>query len=150
MLRHPEAVSPLSDLTRPRFEAVVRDREMQNAERVLLCTGKISHELRMERRRRKDTTTAILSLDQIYPFPESELEAALNEHPSARDFVWVQEEPANMGALSFVEPKLHRLLGPGVRTIKRAASATPATGSHKAHELEQKTLLNMAFTAVKS
>ena len=55
-----------------------------------------------------------------------------------------------MGALSFVEPRLHRLIGPGVRTIKRAASATPATGSHKAHELEQKTLLNMAFTPLKS
>ena len=150
MLRHPEAVSPLSDLSRPRFENVVQDREVQNAERVLLCSGKIGHELRMERRRRKDDSTAILSLDQIYPFPETELEAALNQHSRARDFVWVQEEPANMGALSFVEPRLHRLIGPGVRTIKRAASATPATGSHKAHELEQKTLLNMAFTVVKS
>ena len=150
MLRHPEAVSPLSDLTRPRFLSVVPDREVQNAERVLLCTGKIGHELKMERRRRRDTSTAILFLDQIYPFPETELEEALNQHPNARDFVWVQEEPANMGALSFVEPRLHRLLGPGVRTIKRAASATPATGSHKAHELEQKTLLNMAFTTVKS
>ncbi len=149
MLRHPEAVSPLSDLTRPRFEPVVLDREVQNAERVLLCSGKIGHELKMERRRRKDESTAILLLDQIYPFPESELEEALGQHPKARDFVWVQEEPANMGALSFVEPRLHRLLGPGVRTIKRAASATPATGSHKAHELEQKTLLNMAFTMVK-
>jgi 2-oxoglutarate dehydrogenase E1 component len=117
---------------------------------VLLCTGKISHELRMERRRRKDDSTAILSLDQIYPFPETDLEEVLNQHSRARDFVWVQEEPANMGALSFVEPRLRRLLGPGVRTIKRAASATPATGSHKAHELEQKTLLNMAFTTVKS
>ena len=150
MLRHPEAVSPLSDLTRPRFEPVVPDREAQNAERVLLCTGKIGHELRMERRRRQDTSTAILMLDQIYPFPERELEDALAQHPNARDFVWVQEEPANMGALSFVEPRLHSLLGPGVRTIKRAASATPATGSHKAHELEQKTLLNMAFTTIKN
>jgi 2-oxoglutarate dehydrogenase E1 component len=150
MLRHPEAVSPLSDLTHPRFQTVIPDREAQNAERVLLCSGKIGHELRMERRRRKDDSTAILFLDQIYPFPETDLEQALNQHSRARDFVWVQEEPANMGALSFVEPRLHRLLGPGVRTIKRAASATPATGSHKAHELEQKTLLNMAFTTVKS
>jgi 2-oxoglutarate dehydrogenase E1 component len=150
MLRHPEAVSPLSDLTKPRFETVVPDREVQNAERVLLCSGKIGHELKMERRRRKDDSTAILILDQIYPFPESALEEALSQHPNARDFIWVQEEPANMGALSFVEPRLHRLIGPGVRTIKRAASATPATGSHKAHELEQKTLLNMAFTPLKS
>jgi 2-oxoglutarate dehydrogenase E1 component len=150
MLRHPEAVSPLSDLTRPRFETVVLDGEVQNAERVLLCSGKIGHELKMERRRRKDDSTAILFLDQIYPFPEGALEEALNQHSRARDFVWVQEEPANMGALWFVEPRLHRLLGPGVRSIKRAASATPATGSHKAHELEQKTLLNMAFTSIKS
>ncbi|HEY3929822.1 MAG TPA: 2-oxoglutarate dehydrogenase E1 component [Candidatus Koribacter sp.] len=150
MLRHPEAVSPLVDLTKPRFELVVPDSEVQNAERILLCTGKIGHEMRMERRRRRDTSTAILFLDQIYPFPEKELEAALAQHPNAREVLWVQEEPANMGALSFVEPRLHRLLGPGVRTIKRAASATPATGSHKAHELEQKTLINMAFTPMKS
>ena len=150
MLRHPEAVSPLRELSKPRFEPVLPDHEVQNAERILLCSGKVGHELKMERRRRKDTTTAILFLEQIYPFPEREIEAALSQHSNARDFVWVQEEPANMGALSFVEPRLHRLLGPGVRTIKRAASATPATGSHKAHELEQKTLLNMAFTSIKS
>ncbi len=150
MLRHPEAVSPLSDLSKPRFETVVPDREVQNPERVLLCSGKIGHELKMERRRRRDDSTAILFLDQIYPFPENDLETVLGRYSNAREFVWVQEEPANMGALSFVEPRLHRLLGPGVRTIKRAASATPATGSHKAHELEQKTLLNMAFTPMKA
>ncbi len=148
MLRHPHATSPVSDLQQGRFRPVLEDQEVQNAERVLLCSGKIGHELKMERRRRKDDTTAILFLEQLYPFPESELEQAFSKHPRARDFAWVQEEPANMGALSFVESRLRRLTGPALRSIKRAASGTPATGSGKAHELEQKTLVNLAFAPV--
>ena len=82
----------------------------------------------------------------MYPFPEKELEEILNGYANARDFVWVQEEPANMGALSFMMPRLQRVLGDrAVRSVKRSASASPATGSAKAHELEQKTLLALAF-----
>ena len=79
------------------------------ATRVLMCTGKIGHELAAERKRRKDTRTAIIFLDQLYPFPETELAAEMERHPNAREIVWVQEEPANMGALSFVLPRLERL-----------------------------------------
>src|SRR6185436_637451 len=98
-----------------------------------------------ERERRKDTSTAVVFLEQLYPFPERELEAELARHPEARDIVWVQEEPANMGALFFVLPHIQRLAGRPVRTIKRSASGSPATGSAKAHGLEQKALLNLAF-----
>ncbi|HKF52954.1 MAG TPA: hypothetical protein VKB26_11625, partial [Candidatus Acidoferrales bacterium] len=88
----------------------------------------------------------IVFLEQIYPFPEKELERVLGEYSSAHDFVWVQEEPANMGALNFVMPRLERVLrGHAVRSVKRSASASPATGSAKAHEMEQKTLLALAF-----
>jgi len=73
--------------------------------------------------------------------------AAIAEHPRAREIVWVQEEPANMGALFFVLPRLKRLAqGLPVRSLKRSASASPSTGSAKAHALEQKTLLQLAFT----
>ena len=66
----------------------------------------------------------------------------MDRHAKAREFVWVQEEPANMGALAFVIPELERLArGRAVLSVKRSASASPATGSHKAHEMEQKTLL---------
>ena len=126
---------------------VVLDNTVPNATRVLLCTGKIGHELQVERKKRGDTETAICFLDQIYPFPENELRDMMKHYPNATELIWVQEEPANMGALTFVVPKLRRLLqGTPVRSVKRAAAASPSTGSAKAHELEQKTLLTLAFT----
>ncbi len=151
MLRHPAASSPIADFSEPRFQTVLPDREVQHAERVLLCTGKIGHELAMERKRRQDASTAIVFLEQMYPFPEKDLEAVLAQYSSAHDFVWVQEEPANMGALNFMMPRLTRILrGRPLRSVKRSGSASPATGSAKAHELEQKTLLALAFGTGKS
>ncbi len=150
MLRHPDASSPLADFARPRFLNVVPDAEIGAARRILVCTGKIGHELRHERERRGDTESAIVLLDQLYPFPEAELTAEFARHADAREIVWVQEEPANMGALFYVFPRIKRLAARHpVRSVKRSASASPATGSHKAHELEQKTLLELAFTTRK-
>jgi 2-oxoglutarate dehydrogenase E1 component len=147
MLRHPDASSPIEDFSRPRFEWVVPDREVASAQRILICSGKIGHELRNERKKRGDTGTAILFLDQLYPFPKLELRAEIARHPSAREIIWVQEEPANMGALSYVLPRIqHYIEGIPVRSVKRSASASPATGSSKAHELEQRTLITLAFT----
>ncbi len=145
MLRHPEAMSPLADLEQPRFRNVIPDETALDAKRVLLCTGKISHELRSERKKLKATVPAIVPLEQLYPFPEDQIREVLGRYKNAREFVWVQEEPANMGALSFVTPRLQRILGSKLRSIKRAANSTPATGSSKAHELEQKTLLTLAL-----
>ncbi|MFZ0802267.1 MAG: 2-oxoglutarate dehydrogenase E1 component [Terriglobales bacterium] len=148
MLRHPDAASPIEDFTRPHFLGVVPDQEVSDGKRILLCTGKIGHELRAERRRRKDASTAIVFVDQLYPFPEAELAAELERHADAREIVWVQEEPANMGALFYMLPRLRHLAGERpVRSVKRSASPSPATGSAKAHELEQKTLLSLAFAA---
>ncbi len=146
MLRHPDASSPIEDFTHKGFLSVIPDTEAVDARRIVLCTGKIGHELRVERKKRKDTSTAIVFVEQIYPFPEAELIAELARHPSG-DIVWVQEEPANMGPLFYVLPRLRRLAGDRpVLTVKRSASASPATGSAKAHEVEQKTLLALAFT----
>ena len=148
MLRHPDAASPLEAFTRARFQALVPDSEISDAHSILIASGKVGHELRAERRRRNDTTTAIFFLDQLYPLPKTEIAAAIDAHPHAREMVWVQEEPANMGALFYVLPRLERIAQSknlSVRTVKRSASASPATGSAKAHELEQKTLLTLAF-----
>ena len=151
MLRNPAAASAIADFSLPRFQTVLPDAEAPQAERILMCTGKIGHELAAERKRRQDRSTAVIFLEQIYPFPEKELERMLGEYSSARDFVWVQEEPANMGALNFVMPRLERVLrGHAVRSVKRSASASPATGSAKAHEMEQKTLVALAFGTGKS
>jgi 2-oxoglutarate dehydrogenase E1 component len=125
---------------------VLGDRDAQQPRRILLCTGKIGHDLRAERTRRHDMSVAIVSLEQLYPFPSSEVSEELHRHPTARDIVWVQEEPANMGARTFVVPRLRRIGGSRpVRSVRRSASASPATGSSKAHEIEQKTLLDIAF-----
>ena len=149
MLRHPDACSPLEEFTQPRFLPVVPDHDIRDARRILLASGKVGHELRAERRRREDTHTAIFFLEQLYPFPRAEIAAALDEHPQAREILWVQEEPANMGPLFYLLPRLERLAQARdlpVRSVKRSASASPATGSAKAHEMEQKTLLQLAFT----
>ncbi len=146
MLRNPAASSPLTSLTSGRFQTVIPDVGDGSAERVLLCTGKIGHELVAERNRHPENSAAIVFVEQLYPFPDSELTAEMDRHANAREFVWVQEEPGNMGAHEFVIPELERLArGRAVLSVNRSASASPATGSHKAHDLEQKTLLALAF-----
>jgi 2-oxoglutarate dehydrogenase E1 component len=146
MLRHPEASSPISDITGGQFQPVLPETEVQDAKRIVVCTGKIGREIRIERKKRKHTETAVIFMDQLYPFPETELAAALNAHPNAHEILWVQEEPANMGALSFMVPRLKRLAKDRpVLTVKRSASASPSTGSAKAHEMEQRTVIDLAL-----
>jgi 2-oxoglutarate dehydrogenase E1 component len=147
MLRHPDACSPISEFSQPSFLRVLPDPEVGSAQRILLSTGKIGHELREERKKRKDLSTAIVFVDQLYPFPERELATELKRHPEA-DIVWVQEEPANMGALFYMLPRLRHIAGSrSVLSVKRSASASPATGSTKAHEMEQRALLALAFSS---
>ncbi|HXS78593.1 MAG TPA: 2-oxoglutarate dehydrogenase E1 component [Terracidiphilus sp.] len=146
MLRHPDAASRLDDFAAPRFQKVLLETEIKNPKRLLFCTGKIGHELRTERTRRKETNTGILFIEQLYPWPADEIAAALDRYRNAHEIVWVQEEPANMGALSFVVPRLRRLArGRQVHSVRRSAAASPATGSAKAHVLEQKTILAASF-----
>ena len=150
LLRYSGASSSLEVLNFHQFEPVIPDQETTRAERLLVATGKIVHDLRAERKKLNDSRTAVVSLEQLYPFPESELVAEINRHSAAREIVWVQEEPANMGALFFVMPRFRRIFrNRPVRSIKRSASPNPATGSGKAHELEQKTLLGLAFSTAK-
>jgi 2-oxoglutarate dehydrogenase E1 component len=146
MLRHPDAMSPLAEFTRDEFQNVLPDNDVQNPRRLLVCTGKIGHNLRVERAKRNDMSVGIIFVDQLYPWPEAELQAALDQHPSAHEIVWVQEEPANMGALSFVMPRLKMMVADrALLSVKRTASASPATGSAKAHEMEEKTLIDLAL-----
>jgi 2-oxoglutarate dehydrogenase E1 component len=148
MLRHPDAMSPLAEFARDGFQNVLPDHEVKAPRRLLVCSGKIGHNLRVEREKRKDMGVGIIFLEQLYPWPEAELQAALDEHPEAEEIVWVQEEPANMGAFSYVMPELRRMAGDrAVLSVKRSASASPATGSSKAHDMEEKTLIDLAFGA---
>jgi 2-oxoglutarate dehydrogenase E1 component len=150
LLRYSGAASSLGAFTSLQFAPVIPDLETTRAERLLVATGKILHDLRAERKKLGDTRTAIIALEQLYPFPENELTVEINRHSAAREIVWVQEEPANMGALFYVMPRFRRIFrNRPVLSIKRSASPSPATGSGKAHELEQKTLLTLAFSTAK-
>jgi 2-oxoglutarate dehydrogenase E1 component len=147
MLRHPNAASPIEDFSFPHFRNVLPETQIADAKRLLICTGKIGHELRVEREKRGDTSTGIIFVEQLYPWPEAELCAAIDAHPESHEVVWVQEEPENMGALSFVMPRLRRIVhNRHVLSIKRSAAASPATGSPKAHEMEQRTLIDLALS----
>jgi 2-oxoglutarate dehydrogenase E1 component len=114
---------------------------------VLLCSGKIYYDLRAERKKLEDTTTAILRVEQFYPFPKKLLAGELLRFPNANEVVWAQEEPQNMGGWSFIEPRLLKMLGPKqtLRYVGRPPSASTATGSYTIHQMEQERLLKEAF-----
>jgi len=146
MLRRPEASSRIEEFSSGGFTPVITEPDPRGMARVIVCTGKIVHELRRARRELKDTAVGIVSLEQIYPFPERQLRESLGSFLDAAEIMLVQEEPANMGALGFVLPRLLDLAGGrSVRSVKRSASASTATGSGKAHGIEQSTLINLAF-----
>ena len=115
------------------------------ADRILVCTGKIGHELRAERKKRKDTSTAIVCLEQLYPFPEKELTAEFASHGNSGDIVWVQEEPANMGAWPTMALKLPKLLDREVTAVTLPASSAPAAGSAAKHGQMHAALVERAF-----
>jgi 2-oxoglutarate dehydrogenase E1 component len=146
MLRLSAAGSPMDEFSSGRFLPVITEADPRGMSRVIVCTGKIVHELRKARQELNDTAVGIVSLEQIYPFPEEQLRESLDSFADAQEIVLVQEEPANMGAFTFLLPRLMDLAGGRpVRSVKRSASASPATGSAKAHAIEQKTLLSLAF-----
>jgi 2-oxoglutarate dehydrogenase E1 component len=145
----PQTRSPLGAFTAGRFEVVLDDRAApDDVQRVLLCTGKIGHEL-MDTRDACGAHAAVVRIEQLFPWPEQLLLEMLARYPDAREVWWVQEEPANMGGWAFVHERLHLVLRDRaeLRHLARASSASPATGSSKAHEREQHELLQAAFAA---
>jgi 2-oxoglutarate dehydrogenase E1 component len=149
LLRHPEAVSDLDALSAGRYYRVLADPDPpppETVEQVLLCSGKLYYELVSTRSERTDPRTAIVRIEQFFPWRPEELTAAIEDFSQAREYVWVQEEPRNMGAHDFLMPRLAALFGwDRVRGVSREASASPATGSGKAHALEQAKLIKEAF-----
>jgi 2-oxoglutarate dehydrogenase E1 component len=151
LLRHPAAASALSELATGRFRGVLSDpdRPLPQASRVLLCSGKIAHELARERGGRDGENASLVRIEQLHPLPEVELRAVLARAPAGCPFAWVQEEPENMGAWPHLRIRLPALLPSGaeLQVVARPESASPATGSKARHELEQADLLRRAFAA---
>ncbi|MEM8781602.1 MAG: 2-oxoglutarate dehydrogenase E1 component [Planctomycetota bacterium] len=149
LLRHPKCVSDLSDLSDGKYRRVIPDDSIdpKNADRVLLCSGKIYYELLEERTKRQRDDVAIVRLEQYYPFPVDELTAALEPYGDQTPVVWCQEEPRNMGAWHFLKggygyKLLHRW---NMTRVAREPSSSPATGSRAAHQIEQAELMHAAF-----
>jgi 2-oxoglutarate dehydrogenase E1 component len=147
MLRDPRCTSPISDLSTGRFEEILPDTEApKNAKRVILCCGKVYFDLADHRKAGNITDTAIIRVEQLYPLHEKKLQTAVGAFAKAEKIVWCQEESANMGAWPYIEPRLRKLFGREIAYAGRDASASTATGSHAIHELEQRDLVNQAFT----
>jgi 2-oxoglutarate dehydrogenase E1 component len=146
LLRHKQAVSPVDHLTVGHYHDVLDDPAApERARRVLLCSGKIYYDLIARRAQtRKDGEVAIIRLEQLYPWPAALLETVLARYASAREWVWVQEESQNMGAWTFVAPRLQELLRQPAQYVGRDASASPATGSKLLHDREQAEIVEAA------
>jgi 2-oxoglutarate decarboxylase len=153
LLRHKLAISGVNDFTQGTFQPVLGDAGVNgqpldgaSVKRVLFCSGKVYYDLFQARAERGINDTAIVRMEQIYPLPVEELKAELAKYPNAEDFAWVQEEPANQGAWSFVALNLlEHLEGVRLRRISRPAAAAPAVGSAKMHDAEQSALVEAAL-----
>ena len=151
MLRLKAAASSLGDFTSGTFQPVIADAKVQNATRVIFCSGKIYHDLVAERDRLGEHTTAIARVELLYPLPIDQMQAVAAAHPNA-NLLWVQDEPANQGPWSYIAlrtSEAHGGHGFGSRTLRRIsrrATASPATGNHHLHEEEAKALMYEAFT----
>jgi 2-oxoglutarate decarboxylase len=154
LLRAKAAVSPVSDFTDEAFRPVLADpgvggEPLDDAavQRVLLCSGKVAYDLLALREADGTADTAVVRVEQLYPLPAEQIRQALERYPNAQDVVWVQEEPANMGAWQFMAVNLpeHLPAGRRLRRVSRPAAASPAVGSAKVHEVEQKRLVAEAF-----
>jgi 2-oxoglutarate dehydrogenase E1 component len=148
LLRHPEAVNTLDDIADGAFQRVIPDVAVDGAKvrRILLCSGKVYYDLTAERRRRKRDDVAIVRLEQYYPLSPA-LGKALAGYREGTPVVWVQEEPTNMGVWYFLNARKAEFFGTRhpLSLVSRPESASPATGSKAAHDLEQKILLDEAF-----
>jgi multifunctional 2-oxoglutarate metabolism enzyme len=147
LLRHPLAVSSADELANGKFDLVIGDNVVQseNTKRVVFCSGKVYYDLFKFREEHKITDTALVRIEQIYPFPDADVREIAANYPNATDWVWCQEEPRNMGAWSFVNPLFEAELGLRLRYAGRMASASPAAGSMKVHNFEQDTLIRSAL-----
>ena len=144
LLRHPQCVSELSDFTHGEFQELIDDATVNpnDVSRVVFCSGKLYYDLVDHREKTEAFGTAIVRLEQIYPLPLKQMKAAIGRYPNAKRYVWAQEEPANMGAWSFI---LRNFKEVELLMVARPESGSPATGSAKLHVLRQQKIIDKAF-----
>jgi 2-oxoglutarate dehydrogenase E1 component len=154
LLRHPRAVSTLADLADGTFQPLVDDatvKDPSRVHRVLVCSGKVFHALDAARER-VPRDAALVRVEQLSPFPAFELTSAIRRYPRTAEVFWVQEEPANQGAWTFVRPLITESLGGSrrLRYVGRDEAASPATGLHHVHEEEERAILERALDSAEA
>ncbi len=143
LLRHPAVLSPIKDFVKGAFSEVLDDENVtaKDVKRVILCSGKFYYDLLEAQQKKKIKDAALVRLEQLHPFPEKQLNAVLKKYKNAK-LVWAQEEPANMGCLSYMQRMMPKQ---PFELVARKPSASPATGYNKIHKIEQEKLVNQAF-----
>lgn len=147
LLRHPLCTSDFEALTSGTFSEVIDDTKSTGSEtEIIFCQGKIFYDLIAYKKKE----CAIIRIEQLYPFPKEQIKEIINKYSKASSFYWVQEEPENMGAWSFIALTLQELLPNSLRLAYRgrAASSSPAVGSHRMHEKEHQSILNSLSTCL--
>jgi 2-oxoglutarate dehydrogenase E1 component len=150
LLRLPAASSTIDELTTGGFQPVIDDARITDRNaviRIVLCSGKVFYDIDAARGEDPNGKIAVLRLEQFYPFPAEALKKIFASYPNAKQFVWAQEEPQNMGGWTFVHDRINELLpvDSRLRYDGRTPSASPATGSYAIHELEQKKIVEDAL-----
>jgi len=151
LLTHPDCVSPVEDFSEGTcFHEVIDDNveergEPETINRLIFCSGKVYYDLVEYRKKNEISNAAIIRMEQLYPFHRDAIREVVSKYPNVAKWVWCQEEPLNMGAWSFIAPRLQKLLHHRVRYAGRDASASPSTGSKTVHKMEQNRLVKEAF-----
>lgn len=146
LLRHPRTQSRIDNLFSGGFQEILDDKYVEDdkkVKRILFCTGKVSFDLMQKRDDEKREDVAIVRLEQLYPLPYDGIEAIMKKYSNAKDHLWIQEEPLNMGAWSFILGRTYQKYT--LKPVARKNSASPATGFKKQHLREQEDLLDRAF-----
>jgi 2-oxoglutarate dehydrogenase E1 component len=144
LLRHPMCISKLDELENGKFQSVIDDSEVEpdKVKRLVFCSGKIYYELLAKKTELKTQEIAIVRLEEIHPFPISELNSILNKYKNAMLRLWVQEEPENMGAWNYIH---NNFKNAGLIPVARIPSGSPAHGLHGLHEIGQNEIINKVF-----
>jgi 2-oxoglutarate dehydrogenase E1 component len=148
LLRHPDFVSPLVDLTRGSFQEILDDPAMpKKAKRIAFCSGRIFYDLNTMRTKTKTDDLALIRIEQLYPLDIEKIKAIIKNYPSAEEFFWVQEEPMNMGAWNFISRQLAELIPTSAKLtyVGRPRSASPAAGSIALHKKENAAIMDALF-----
>jgi 2-oxoglutarate dehydrogenase E1 component len=151
LLRHPMAISNLSELTDGGFKTIIEDEsvEHKNVKKIILCSGKVFYDLDKKRKELKLKDVGILRMEQLYSFPYNDLEKSLLKYPNTGDFVWCQEEPANQGAWFSHRHRIQRVLdrfsSNQIRLVSRPSASAPAVGLNKLHKIQQEALIKEAL-----